>query len=120
MISARYEERIKELRVMPKSLLTNITKERKKNGWLVLSTLNCPKPTVDFEHFGQHQEPDMFEGLGEWYFESIPKIKTDEQTVLAQTWSELIQDPVIPFDLALRKSRLTAAYEELRSYIESH
>ncbi|HEX8230895.1 MAG TPA: hypothetical protein VF826_16485, partial [Chloroflexia bacterium] len=49
----------------------------------------------------------------EWYFSG----KDTGASILTQRWREIIREPVIPYDLEERRTKLAYAYERLAEYL---
>jgi hypothetical protein len=119
MLSTEYESRIKTHKAIPKSFLANIVEEWRNDDWIVLCTVDCPEPSVEFQRFAKKARPNIFNALGEWYIESVP-LEEEEESVIEQVWRDIVEDPLIPFSPNTRKEQLAKAFEKLGYHINSY
>jgi len=145
LISTKYEKRLKERKFIPKTFLASIKEEWRTPDWVVLSTLDCPSPTVPFREFTLQTEAGLFTMLAEWYPEATNDkegeaedhlFETDwdsefsysseyewemKESILVPVWRDIIgESAVVPFDLTKRKKSLAAAFSKLAPYLDSH
>ena len=81
----------------------------------------CEAPSEDFQKI-VNSRPAMgslhTSLLAEWYFTRATENLF--QSPIAQAWSDIIGDPVIPYDPENRREVLAHAYQALAAYIEAH
>lgn len=99
-----------------------INREWEDENWVLLEAGECPSSKFDFEEFAKTcADSDLTKWpciLAEWYFNENAEQK--EESVFVQTWDELIQTSVIPYDLAERKKVLSNAYRKLESDTDNY
>jgi molecular chaperone HtpG len=108
---------------LPKPLRSQIVEEWKNENWVLWRYGDCPSPGFDFEKFAVENDGKNYDQwpcvLAEWYFKDPkPQLKESELSPLAKVWKEVVDSPIIPFDLEER--RKMKVYKELKSYIEAH
>ncbi len=101
---------------------TKINVEWEDNNWILLRNGECPNSEFDFERFAHdnvdEDNPKWPPLMAEWYF--LGNEEPTEKSIFAQLWDELIQSPMIPYDLTIRKKELNHAYRELDADIKNY
>jgi molecular chaperone HtpG len=122
LMSADYEERLRNKKVMPKMISRSFREEWRGSGWLVLCTTNCPDPSVEFSNFAKNTKVGSFSALCEWYIDSplVSETPSELESKYAQFLERIMKVPVVPFDPAKRQSVCAATFVELQSYIKKH
>jgi molecular chaperone HtpG len=146
LVSAAYEDRIKKKKLVSKTFLATIIEEWRDRNWVLLSTKNCPPPTVSFQELARHARPDVFTMLAEWYIEPNEKEVVDgddnvddldyedreefylpggkvvsKDSVLVPVWRDIIgESAIIPFEIKRRNTALAEALRKLEPYITLH
>lgn len=97
--------------------------EWENKDWLLLKLGECPKAKFDFSNFASQKQ---FSNTDEWpciltelYFSNDQKAEVGSP-MLEQIWNELLQSPIIPYDIKERKKLFARAYKELDPFIKSH
>lgn len=122
LMSADYEERLRNKRLIPKMISRSFREEWRGSGWLVLCTNNCPDPSIEFSNFAKNTKVGRFSALCEWYIDSprVSETPSDLESKYAQFLERIMKVPVVPFDPAKRQSACAATFVELESYIKKH
>jgi hypothetical protein len=117
-----FAKRFFELSYYPNSLKKSLVAKKGGGKWRFLEDHNCPDTMFKTATFA----PDSTQEESEWnpplcveYFLNKSE-KEPEKNIFERLWKEIIDYPVIPFDLAIRQSKLAKAYEILKPYIEAH
>jgi molecular chaperone HtpG len=113
------ESTLKELRqpgVIAKSYWPSIKEEFSANGWVVLYSGDCPRPGVDFRKLAETRD-GICEGLAEWYLPDQTLIPQTARSPIALAWDEIIQAPLIPYDMDERRRALAGAFSTLKNYV---
>jgi hypothetical protein len=88
--------------------------------WMLIKKGNPPETRFDLDFLEGLSIPDMSSGLipmaAEWFL--AENQENGEPEGLAYYWKEIIREPVIPYDLEERRTKLAHAYEVLAPYIE--
>ena len=96
--------------------------ELETDQWCLLALGSCPSPSADFQTITENLPAKCLQPhaslLAEWYL-SDPVDRTPRSPI-SQAWSNIIRDPVIPYDLQTRRDILPHAFQTLASYIEAH
>jgi hypothetical protein len=110
---------------LSKAVRTAIEIEQKNNRWILLRFGSCPEPTVDLlrvfsivsKQFPVHYQ----NAFAEWYFEDTPpETQSSPFAPIAEAWRKIIREPVIPYDPAERRKKLSHAFSELAPFIEAN
>lgn len=147
LVTTWHLNRIRSLKVIPKTFLRNIVVEWTNSNWAVLSTKDCPPAKISFENFAHQQVGVARDGdenpmLAEWYFEpGTPGGKdntveaVDEYEYSYEDYGATAKKPslflpvwmktiglssIIPYSARDRKRILADAYTKLNSYIKAH
>jgi hypothetical protein len=144
LVSTDYEDRIRKRKFIPKTFLATMTEEWRDGNWVLLSSKNCPPPTVSFQQLAGQTKPDVFTMLAEWYLEPSEQSGVDgsdtngeyedredfylpggqvesRDSVLVPVWRDIIgESAIIPFDIKMRNTSLAEAIRKLDPYIAFH
>jgi hypothetical protein len=121
--SATYAENFVKLSYSPYASLNKLLTEKKEFGkWRFLERRNCPDTMFQTSAFAAdilQNDSEFDPPLCVEHFLTNSD-KEPEMNIFERLWKEIIDYPVIPFDLASRRSKLAKAYKILEPYIEAH
>jgi hypothetical protein len=98
------------------------TEEARYPSGEVFKSGDCPvEPSSVVRRSGDSTSKplDTYEGVAEWYLSNSGSPE-QPSTRMGRIWAEIVQHPVIPFDVDERRSVLVHAYERLAPYIAAH
>jgi hypothetical protein len=83
--------------------------------WILYTSGECPPSNLNPEILNSLPVLDAthLRIAAEWYFSG----KDTGASILTQRWREIIREPVIPYDLEERRTKLAYAYERLAEYL---
>lgn len=85
------------------------------NGWCLLRSGDCIDPQFPFRELASEHAPRVrTDSIAECY---LDRSRPPAASPLVDEWLRVFGQPLIPFDLELRKKRLGRAYELLASYL---
>lgn len=95
----------------------NLTIDDKEGGWAVVATKGCPETRFSYADLERRRTPD-FAWAEVFYSDTISA--RDDRDFVSDWWLEIIRNPIIPFDLKMRREQLAHAYAELSYYVERY
>jgi molecular chaperone HtpG len=114
------ERTLRELRqpgVIAKFYWPSIKEEFSTNGWVLLYSGECPTPGVDFRKIAEIGDGTC-EGIAEWYLPTDqPAVPQTARSPIAIAWDQIIQAPLIPYDINERRQALAGAFSTLKTYV---
>lgn len=119
----RVAQDLRKLKYLPETVKLALTDEWHSKRWAIFKIGDCReshlidslrKPTLEIP--GEGSEAMLAVEL----FVSAASGASVEGNALVQLWTEIIREPIIPFDLGERRSTLKHAYDVLAPYIEAH
>jgi hypothetical protein len=119
--SARFGKHIFEVTTYPQSLRRILGKKQEHGNWTFLEDYNCPDTLFQTTGLADAKgRDDEFTPPMSVELFLKKRDKEPETNTFEQLWKETIDYPVIPFDLAKRRSQLAKAYEVLTPFIKAH
>lgn len=102
--------------------MREIEKEWEDNNWIIFKIGDCPEFGFDFKKITNLKIEENIQKwchiTAEWYFQDTET--RFENSMFSKLWDEILQSPIIPYDLAERKDKLHQAYNILKEDIEKY
>ncbi len=106
--------------VITKYLWSDVREVSSNKQWVVLQTGNCNcGENFDLLGFSESLPTTGLPILIEWHL-AASQAEAKELTPLAKLWGDLLKSPVVPYDPAERRAKLTEAFDRLGDYIAAH
>jgi hypothetical protein len=121
LLSSEFWRRTVERKLLPRSTKAKlkIKEDTWSGGWTLLTIGDCPANEDKFHQIDRSNKAAEMSGAAEWYFSDPPTLP-HKSSRFSQIWAEVVQRPVIPFDLAERRRVLIHTYEKLAPYVRAH
>lgn len=122
MVISRGEyDRITKGNIISAFLWSDVRVESHNDRWVSLVTGDCNcKTGTDFQQLSKVADLGVEDVvLIEWHLAPEQK-DVDEPSPLAETYAEILGDPIIPYDPVERRKKFARAFESLKDYMSAH
>ena len=122
LTARKFADYLFEVTSFPSPLKRELKKEWEDENWCFLADSGCPNSMFQTDAFASLREPVDTEFFPPFAVELfLKKSGTEpELSTFERLWKEIIQYPVIPFNLDKRREVLAKAYNVLQPYLEFH